>query len=72
MREWLVRRGFFLRLTRRKQTLSVAYNAVLNHPDENIYVVPGITEVRSQTLRPHSVPRRGEGAVIAGKVGHFA
>jgi polysaccharide biosynthesis/export protein len=38
----------FLRLTRRRHTVSVAYNSLLNHPEENIYVVPGdvITVVR--------------------------
>ncbi|MFZ3358964.1 MAG: polysaccharide biosynthesis/export family protein [Xanthobacteraceae bacterium] len=38
----------FIRLTRGRRTVSVAYNAILAHPEENIYVVPGddITVVR--------------------------
>jgi polysaccharide export outer membrane protein len=38
----------FIRLTRRKQTISVAYNAILNNPEENLFVLPGdiITVVR--------------------------
>jgi polysaccharide biosynthesis/export protein len=31
----------FIRLTRGKRTVSVAYNAILAHPEENIFVVPG-------------------------------
>jgi polysaccharide export outer membrane protein len=38
----------FVRLTRGQRTVSVAYNAILAHPQENIYVMPGdvITVVR--------------------------
>lgn len=38
----------FIRLTRGRRTVSVAYNALLAHPEENIYVMPGdvITVVR--------------------------
>jgi polysaccharide biosynthesis/export protein len=38
----------FIRLTRGRRTVSVAYNAILAHPQENIYVMPGddITVVR--------------------------
>jgi polysaccharide export outer membrane protein len=38
----------FIRLTRGKRTVSVAYNAILAHPEENIYVAPGdfITVIR--------------------------
>lgn len=38
----------FIRLTRGRRTVSVAYNAILAHPQENIYVIPGddITVVR--------------------------
>jgi polysaccharide export outer membrane protein len=38
----------FIRLTRGRQTVSVAYNAILAHPEENIYAMPGdvITVVR--------------------------
>ena len=38
----------FVRLTRGRQTLSVAYNAILAHPEENIYAIPNdvITVVR--------------------------
>jgi polysaccharide export outer membrane protein len=38
----------FIRLTRGRQTVSVAYNAVLAHPEENIYALPGdvITVIR--------------------------
>ena len=53
----------FIRLTRRKQTVSVAYNALLNHPDENIYVLPGdvITVVRDpQTFTAFGATGRSE------------
>jgi polysaccharide biosynthesis/export protein len=53
----------FLRLTRRKQTISVAYNALLNHPEENIYVLPGdvITVVRDpQTFTAFGATGRSE------------
>jgi len=38
----------FIRLTRGRRTVSVAYNAILAHPEENIYAVPDdvITVVR--------------------------
>jgi polysaccharide export outer membrane protein len=38
----------FIRLTRGRRTVSVAYNAILAHPEENIYALPGdvITVVR--------------------------
>ena len=38
----------FIQLTRGRRTVSVAYNAILAHPEENIYVMPGddITVVR--------------------------
>jgi polysaccharide export outer membrane protein len=38
----------FIQLTRGRRTVSVAYNAILAHPGENIYVMPGddITVVR--------------------------
>jgi polysaccharide biosynthesis/export protein len=38
----------FIRLTRRNRTVSVAYNAILAHPQENIFVIPGdvVTVVR--------------------------
>jgi polysaccharide export outer membrane protein len=38
----------FIRLTRGRQTVSVAYNTILSHPEENIYTMPGdvITVVR--------------------------
>jgi polysaccharide export outer membrane protein len=38
----------FIQLTRGRRTVSVAYNAILAHPEENIYVTPGdvITVVR--------------------------
>jgi polysaccharide export outer membrane protein len=38
----------FIQLTRGRRTVSVAYNAILAHPEENIYSVPGddITVVR--------------------------
>jgi polysaccharide export outer membrane protein len=38
----------FIRLTRGRLTVSLAYNAILAHPEENIYTVPGdvITVVR--------------------------
>jgi polysaccharide biosynthesis/export protein len=38
----------FIQLTRGRRTVSVAYNAILAHPQENIYVMPGddITVVR--------------------------
>jgi polysaccharide export outer membrane protein len=38
----------FIRLTRARRTVSVAYNAILEHPEENIYVMPGdvLTVVR--------------------------
>jgi polysaccharide export outer membrane protein len=31
----------FIRLTRGRRTISVAYNAILAHPEENIYAMPG-------------------------------
>jgi polysaccharide export outer membrane protein len=31
----------FIRLTRGRRTVSVAYNAILSHPEENIYILPG-------------------------------
>jgi polysaccharide export outer membrane protein len=38
----------FIQLTRGRRTVSVAYNAILAHPEENIYVMPGddLTVVR--------------------------
>lgn len=38
----------FIRLTRGRRTVSVAYNAILAHPEENIFALPGdvITVVR--------------------------
>jgi polysaccharide biosynthesis/export protein len=38
----------FIQLTRGRRTVSVAYNAILAHPEENIYVMPGddITVIR--------------------------
>lgn len=38
----------FIRLTRGRRTVSVAYNTILAHPEENIYAMPGddITVVR--------------------------
>jgi polysaccharide biosynthesis/export protein len=38
----------FIQLTRGRRTVSVAYNAILAHPEENIYAIPGddITVVR--------------------------
>jgi polysaccharide export outer membrane protein len=38
----------FIQLTRGRRTVSVAYNAILEHPEENIYAAPGddITVVR--------------------------
>jgi len=38
----------FVRLTRGRRTVSLAYNAILAHPEENIYAMPGdvITVVR--------------------------
>jgi len=38
----------FIQLTRGRRTVSVAYNAILAHPEENIYVAPGddITVIR--------------------------
>jgi polysaccharide export outer membrane protein len=53
----------FVRLTRRKHTVSVAYNALLNHPEENIYVLPGdvITVVRDpQTFSAFGATGRSE------------
>jgi polysaccharide biosynthesis/export protein len=53
----------FLRLTRRKQTVSVSYNGLLNHPEENIYVLPGdvITVVRDpQTFTAFGATGRSE------------
>jgi len=53
----------FVRLTRRKHTVSVAYNALLNHPEENIYVLPGdvITLVRDpQTFTAFGATGRSE------------
>jgi polysaccharide biosynthesis/export protein len=53
----------FIRLTRRKHTVSVAYNALLNHPEENIYVLPGdvITVVRDpQTFTAFGATGRSE------------
>jgi polysaccharide biosynthesis/export protein len=53
----------YLRLTRHKQTVSVAYNALLNHPEENIYVLPGdvITVVRDpQTFTAFGATGRSE------------
>jgi polysaccharide biosynthesis/export protein len=53
----------FLRLTRRKHTVSVAYNTLLNHPEENIYVLPGdvVTVVRDpQTFTAFGATGRSE------------
>jgi len=53
----------FIRLTRRKHTVSVAYNAILNHPEENIYVLPGdvLTVVRDpQTFTAFGATGRSE------------
>ena len=53
----------FIRLTRRKHTVSVAYNALLNHPEENIYVLPAdvITVVRDpQTFTAFGATGRSE------------
>jgi len=53
----------FIRLTRRKHTVSVAYNALLNHPEENIYVLPGdvVTVVRDpQTFTAFGATGRSE------------
>jgi polysaccharide export outer membrane protein len=38
----------FIRLTRGRRTVSVAYNTILSHPEENVYTMPGddITIVR--------------------------
>jgi polysaccharide biosynthesis/export protein len=38
----------FIQLTRGRRTVSVAYNAILAHPEENIYVTPGdfVTVIR--------------------------
>jgi polysaccharide biosynthesis/export protein len=53
----------FIRLTRRKHTVSVAYNTLLNHPEENIYVLPGdvVTVVRDpQTFTAFGATGRSE------------
>jgi polysaccharide biosynthesis/export protein len=53
----------FVRLTRKGHTVSVAYNALLNHPEENIYVLPGdvITLVRDpQTYTSFGATGRSE------------
>jgi len=53
----------FIRLTRRKHTVSVAYTAILNHPEENIYVLPGdvLTVVRDpQTFTAFGATGRSE------------
>jgi polysaccharide biosynthesis/export protein len=53
----------FIRLTRRKHTVSVAYNTILNHPEENIYVLPGdvLTVVRDpQTFTAFGATGRSE------------
>ncbi len=53
----------FIRLTRRRHTVSVAYNALLNHPEENIYVLPAdvITVVRDpQTFTAFGATGRSE------------
>jgi polysaccharide export outer membrane protein len=53
----------FIRLTRRNHTVSVAYNTLLNHPEENIYVLPGdvITVVRDpQTFTAFGATGRSE------------
>jgi polysaccharide biosynthesis/export protein len=53
----------FIRLTRHKHTVSVAYNTLLNHPDENVYVLPGdvVTVVRDpQTFTAFGATGRSE------------
>jgi polysaccharide export outer membrane protein len=53
----------FVRLTRRMHTVSVAYNALLANPAENIYVLPGdvITVVRDpQTFTAFGATGRSE------------
>ena len=53
----------FIRLTRRDHTVSVGYNTVLNHPEENIYVLPGdvVTVVRDpQTFTAFGATGRSE------------
>jgi polysaccharide export outer membrane protein len=53
----------FIRLTRNKRTVSVAYNAILNSPEENVYVRPGdvITVVRGpQTYTAFGATGRSE------------
>src|SRR5271156_2847923 len=53
----------FIRLTRRQHTVSVAYNMLLNHPEENIYVLPGdvVTVVRDpQTFTAFGATGRSE------------
>ena len=56
-----------MRLTRRNHTVSVAYNAILNNPEENIYVWPGdvITVVRDpQTFTVFGATGRSEKAAF--------
>jgi polysaccharide export outer membrane protein len=53
----------FIRLTRRDHTVSVGYNTVLTHPEENIYVLPGdvVTVVRDpQTFTAFGATGRSE------------
>jgi len=53
----------FIRLTRHKHTVSIAYNTVLNSPDENVYVLPGdvVTVVRDpQTFTAFGATGRSE------------
>jgi polysaccharide biosynthesis/export protein len=53
----------FIHLTRNKHTVSVAYNTLLNHPEENIYVLPRdvITVVRDpQTFTAFGATSRSE------------
>jgi polysaccharide biosynthesis/export protein len=64
----------FVRLTRGQHTVSVAYNALLANPDENIYVLPGdiITVVRDPqrftafggTGRNESIPFESSGITL--------
>ena len=53
----------FIRLTRHKYTVSIAYNTLLNNPEENIYVLPSdvITVVRDpQTFTAFGATGRSE------------
>jgi polysaccharide export outer membrane protein len=57
----------FVRLTRRQHTVSLAYNAILNHPEENIYVYPGdvLTVVKApQTFSAFGSTGRNETVVF--------